>query len=76
MAYEIREGQGTIFPRKGAKKNDKWPDHEGSFRLNGDLYKIALWNTVAKSGVKYWFLKVEPAEEMGPSEERKPLPPF
>lgn len=42
MAYEHKEGRGTLFVNAD-KKTDKHPDRSGLFKLNGQLYQISGW---------------------------------
>lgn len=49
MAYEMREGQGSMFPNdKG--DNPKRPDYRGDFLLNGVVYEISGWLKEGKKG--------------------------
>lgn len=41
MAYEHREGGGTLFNNR--KTKDSQPDYRGEVLLNGKLYEIAGW---------------------------------
>jgi hypothetical protein len=42
MAYEYKEGRGMLFVNTD-KKTDKHPDRNGSFKLDGKLYRISGW---------------------------------
>mgnify|MGYP001193626206 CR=1 FL=1 len=61
MPFEIREGSGSIF--ENDKKVENAPDYTGTFKLDGKLYSIALWNKVGKSGTQYQSVKVQPKEQ-------------
>ena len=56
MAYETREGTGSLFPNDN-KKEDKHPDYTGKTMLNGKLMQVAGWINESKSGKKYMSLK-------------------
>ena len=54
MAYEQKEGSGTIF-KNDKKGNEKAPDYRGSVIINGVETEIALW---VKDGQKGKFFSV------------------
>lgn len=63
MAYEIREGSGSIFENEN-KTNPNAPDYTGTAKINGELYSIACWNKVGqKSGKAYQSVKIEKKED-------------
>lgn len=63
MAYEHREGSGSLF-KNDKKGNDKAPDMKGDALYNGELVSIAAWR---KSGAKgdFYSLKIEPKQQRG-----------
>lgn len=64
MAYEHREGSGSLFQNdKGG--NDARPDYRGDVLLDGVLYDIAGWK---KQGAKGPFLSlaVKPKQAVDP----------
>lgn len=48
MAYQHREGQGSIFPNE--KKSDKQPDWRGDALFDGQEIEIAGWTKQGKHG--------------------------
>ena len=65
MPFEIREGSGSIFENEN-KKNENSPDYTGTIKINGELYSLALWNKVAKTGTQYQSVKVSVKEQKNP----------
>lgn len=58
MAYEQKEGQGSLF--KNQKKTDeKHPDYKGDCLLNGKKMQIAAWIKEAKNGSKFMSLRIK-----------------
>jgi len=81
MAYEHKEGQGSLFVNE--KKNDRQPDFRGSIMIKGVMYEIVGWKKTSKSGVTYMSLqaselnKETKVKEAAPGQrgEKRPLPP-
>lgn len=71
MAYEINELSGSLFENK-KKKTVKHPDKTGKCKIDGKLYWVSAWDTVAENMTEYQQLKFSPVEEK-PQEEPKPL---
>jgi hypothetical protein len=68
MAFEQKNGQGTLFKNK--KEKDSWPDYKGYLVLDreykaGEKIEIACWvKTPAKGGEKFLSLSIgKPREE-------------
>lgn len=57
MAYEHREGQGSLF--KNDKQNDRQPDFKGTILIKGVLYNISAWNRTSQNGREYISLQAE-----------------
>lgn len=55
MAYELKEGQGTLF--KNEKQNDRQPDLKGTILIGGTTYEIAAWVKTSKRGEKFYSLQ-------------------
>lgn len=60
MAYELRDGQGSMFKNK--KTKDSQPDYAGEFKLDGKMYRLSAWIKEGKNG-KYMSLSVQAKEE-------------
>ena len=47
MAYEHKEGQGSLF--RNEKQNDRQPDYKGTIVIAGKTYEVVAWEiTVAQ----------------------------
>ena len=52
MAYEVKEKRGSLW-KNDKKTTDNHPDKTGSFKLNGKMYNIAVWeDQKSKDGSK------------------------
>ena len=52
MAYEVKEGRGSLWANEN-RSTDKHPNKTGSFKLNGKMYNIAVWeDQKSKDGSK------------------------
>jgi len=58
MAWEHREGSGSLFTNK-YKEKDAHPDFTGEFMLNEVIYKISGWKKKSASGNAYLSLSVQ-----------------
>ncbi len=76
MAYEHREGQGSLF-KNGKKEKDSHPDYRGDAMVNGALVEIAAWVKEGKNGGKFMSLSIKPKEEReAPAPEKKTASKF
>lgn len=50
MAYEHRDGQGTLFKNGKKEEGSKQPDYRGTIMLGGVIYEIAGWVKNAGKG--------------------------
>ena len=57
MAYEMREGDVSIFKNDNA--TGKQPQYRGTALINGEKYKLSLWVKDGKKG-KFFSGKIEP----------------
>ena len=55
MAYEHKEGQGSLF--KNEKQNDRQPDYKGTILINGVTYEVAAWERTSQKGMQYLSLQ-------------------
>lgn len=53
----------AIFPVK-EKTNEKGPDFTGNLDVAGIKFRISLWKTEAKSGMKYLSGSIQKADEV------------
>ena len=49
MAFEHKEGRGSLFPNE-RKQSENHPDWKGEFKLDGKLYEIVSWWKEGKKG--------------------------
>ena len=49
MAYEHKEGKGTIFPND-FKTSENQPDYRGKAKWNGQNIEISLWKGETQAG--------------------------
>ena len=61
MAYEHKEGQGSLF--RNDKQNERQPDFKGSILIKGVLYNISAWNRTSQNGREYISLQAEEKTE-------------
>lgn len=61
MAYELREGQGSLF-RNENRNNDKAPHARGEALIGGVVYEIAAWTKEGRKG-KFQSLSIKPKEQ-------------
>ncbi len=61
--YVRPEGTGNVF--KVEKKSDKSPDWRIEFKVNGKVYKVAIWKNADKPNVPYAF-KIEEEQPAAP----------
>jgi hypothetical protein len=61
MAYELREGQGSLFVND-RRQNDTQPTHTGTARLAGQMWRLAAWCRETNSGARVLSLKFTPLE--------------
>lgn len=57
MAYQQKEGQGSLF--KNDKQNDRQPDYKGTILIKGVTYNISAWNRTSQNGREYISIQAE-----------------
>ena len=62
MAYELKEGQGSLF-KNSYKQKDSQPDMRGTLLINGVTYEVAGWSRTTQGGDRYLSLKAEPKRD-------------
>jgi len=58
MAYEHKEGRGTIWPND-YKEEEKHPDYKGKAMWKGELIEISLWEGETQGGVKKFGVSIQ-----------------
>ena len=72
MAYEHREGQGSLFKNSKKEEGSKQPDYRGDALVNGVLMEIAAWVKEGANGGRFFSLAIKPREAREPREETAP----
>ena len=62
MAFEHREGSGSLFANKRREK-DTHPNARGDALIGGVLYEISAWTKTDKNGQKWQSLAFKPKQE-------------
>ena len=71
MAFELKEGQGTLFKNKLKDEGSKQPDYRGELMMDGTLMEVAAWIKEGAKG-KWMSLSVKPKEERAEKPAAKP----
>lgn len=66
MAYELKEGQGSLF-RNERKEKDSHPSARGEALIGGVLYEIASWTKEGRKG-KFQSLSFKPKQQREPDD--------
>ncbi len=61
MAYELREGQGSLF-KNDRREKDTHPHAKGTALIDGVLYDVAAWTKEGKNG-KWQSLSFKPRQQ-------------
>ena len=61
MAYEQREGQGSLF-KNDQKESEKHPDYRGDCTVGGVKYWLSAWIKEGKNG-KFMSIAIKPKED-------------
>ena len=61
MAYEMKEGQGSLF-KNDEKEKPEHPDYRGQALVCGVEMWVSAWVKTAKSGQKYMSLAFKPKD--------------
>lgn len=64
MAFELREGQGSLFENRN-KKEDRHPDYKGSIVIHGKTYRVAAWTKQTQVGKTFYSLQVDKMDLVG-----------
>lgn len=72
MAFELKEGQGTLF--KNEKQNDRQPDYKGTILIGGTTYEIAAWEKTSQRGTTFLSLQASLPRENA-SRPQAPISP-
>jgi hypothetical protein len=73
MAYELNEGQGTLFRNDKKPEGSKQPDYRGEAKLDGVLMEVAGWLKDGKNG-KWMSLSIKPKDSRPEASPREMNP--
>ena len=59
MAFELREGSGSLF-KNGKKEKDSHPDERGDALIGGVVYEVSAWVKKTKNGHEFRSLSIKP----------------
>lgn len=68
MAYELREGQGTLF-KNDKREKDSQPNARGEALIDGVLYEVAAWTKEGRKG-KFQFLSFKRKDQRREPDDR------
>lgn len=69
MAYELKDGQGSLFQDTSERNKD----YEGKCMIGGQMYWVAGWKKAGKDGKPPWLsLEFKPAEQRGGHQNQEP----
>lgn len=75
MAYELRDGSGSIFRNEKKQPGERTPDYRGDAMVNGARVEIAAWIKETAMGKKFLSLKFsEPRERDQTAKPARPAP--
>ncbi len=69
MAYEMRDGGGTIFKNKYKQDGDRAPEYRGEVMWRGEKIEVALW---VKEGQQGKFFSAKLQEPRAKAEQAPP----
>lgn len=61
MAYELKDGQGSLFKNE-RKEKDTHPTHKGEIKIDGKVYWLSAWVKEGKKG-RFFSLSAKPKED-------------
>ena len=81
MAYEHREGKGSLFPND-YKLQETHPDYRGKAMWKGEIIEISLWKGQTQAGVEKFGVSISEPRQKSDTPQRvvatnsKPQPKF
>ena len=69
MAYEHKEGKGTIFPND-YKISDNHPDYRGKAMWKGEIIEISLWKGETQAGVERFSVSISEPRQKSATPQR------
>lgn len=63
MAFQLNEGQGTLFQNEKKVKGSQQPDYRGELNVHGAIFELSGWKRIGKKSNKpYLSLTIKPKE--------------
>ena len=72
MAYELKDGQGSLF-RNDKREKDSQPNATGTAMIGGVKYRVSAWTKDGQKG-KWQSLSFKPFDEPSYADRRDPKP--
>lgn len=69
MAYEYKEGKGSIFPND-YKTQDAQPDFRGKAMWKGEIIELSLWEGETQAGVKKFSVSISEPRQKSATPQR------
>lgn len=73
MAWELREGQGSLF-KNGKREKDSQPNARGECKIDGVVYEVSAWTKKTKAGDPWQSLSFKRKGEGAQRVSREPKP--
>jgi len=71
--FQLQDGQINAFHNSyGLNKNPKAPKYKGTALINGNEYKVSLWERTTKTGATFFSGRIELAENTGAQSAPRP----
>lgn len=74
MAYEHREGSGSLFRNTKKEEGSSQPDMRGDVLIGGVLHEVAAWSKVSDTAGKWLSLNIKPKQEQQKAPEPRAKP--
>lgn len=68
MAYELREGGGSLF-KNDKKTQENHPDYKGDCMIGGVQYWISAW-LKGKEGSRFFSFSFQPKQKAAPQQQQ------
>lgn len=75
MAYEERDGFGTLFKIPEDKVRDRGPTMSGSLTIDGKRYRVAAWKKQSGNRPPFLSLSLKPWEDRDERTSRRNAEP-
>jgi uncharacterized protein (DUF736 family) len=73
MAYELKDGQGSLF-KNDRKESENHPDYRGDINIGGQVMWLSAWLKTSKDGKKYMSLSVKAKDATAQASAKKVAP--